>query len=187
MIRASIWLLSALMLITCTPQESQPKEAQEVPSTIDYAKQLEEMDITLIQPSSPIANYVNITQSGQLLFLAGKGPQLPDKTYITGKVGHDLSVQEAYQAARQAGIIQLSVLQEYLGDLNRVKRIIKVKGMVNAVDDFGDHPEVINGYSDLMVQVFGERGKHARAAVGMGSLPRNMAVEIEMIVEIYQQ
>ena len=122
---------------------------------------------------------------GNLLFLAGKGPKKPDGTYIIGKVGQDLTQEEGYAAARLTGELQLAVLKEHLGDLNKVKRIVKVLGMVNCTDDFGNQPEVVNGFSDLMVEVFGDKGKHARAAVGMNSLPRNTSVEIEMIVEIY--
>ena len=151
----------------------------------DVEENLKNLGITLPTPSAPIANYVNaVTTSDNLVFLAGKGPKKEDGTYITGKVGKDLSVKEGYAAARRSGIIQLGALKAAIGDLNRVKRIVKVLGMVNSTADFTDHPEVINGFSDLMVEVFGERGKHARAAVGMYSLPRNIAVEIEMIVEI---
>ena len=162
-----------------------PKEASAKLPNVDYDAKLTDLNIELTKPSPPVANYVNITQSGKILFLAGKGPNKPEGGYVTGKVGQDLTVEEGYDAARLVGIAQLSVLKDYLGDLNKVKRILKVKGMVNATSDFTNHPEVINGYSDLMVEVFGESGKHARAAVGMGSLPRNIAVEIEMIVETY--
>ena len=152
---------------------------------VDAEARIAELGIELPTPSSPVANYVNaVTTSGNLVFLAGKGPRKPDGTYITGKVGRDLTVEEGYQAARQTAINQLAVLKAHLGDLNKVKRVVKVLGMVNATDDFANHPEVINGFSDLIVEVFGTAGKHARAAVGMGSLPRNIAVEIEMIVEI---
>jgi enamine deaminase RidA (YjgF/YER057c/UK114 family) len=116
--------------------------------------------------------------------MAGKGPKKEDGTYITGQVGKDLTVEEGYAAARITGIQQLAALKAEIGDLNKVTRIVKVTGMVNAIPGFGDQPEVINGFSDFMVEVFGEKGKHARAAVGMGSLPRNIAVEIEMIVEV---
>ena len=105
---------------------------------------------------------------------------------MTGKLGSDLAVAEGYKAARLAGISQLAVLKAELGNLNKVKRVVKVLGMVNASPDFTDQPEVVNGFSDLMVEVFGERGKHARAAVGMGSLPRGIAVEVEMVVEVYE-
>lgn len=154
-------------------------------TTIDFDQKLKDLNIVLTEPSPPVANYVNITQSGKLLFLAGKGPNKPGGGYITGKVGQDLTVEEGYQAARLAGIAQLSVIKHHVGDLNKIKRILKVTGMVNAVPDFTNQPEVINGFSDLMVEVFGDKGKHARAAVGMGSLPRNIAVEVELIVETY--
>lgn len=153
--------------------------------TLDFSARLDSLGIVLVKPSPPVANYVNITQSGKLLFLAGKGPTRPEGGYVTGQVGADLTIEEGYKAARLAAIAQLSVLNDYLGDLNKVKRILKVTGMVNAVSGFGDQPEVINGFSDTMVAVFGEKGKHARAAVGMGSLPRNIAVEVDVIVEIY--
>ncbi len=151
----------------------------------DAETNLAQLGIELPEASAPVANYVNaVTTSGNLVFLAGKGPKKADGTYITGKVGKDLTVEEGYAAARLTGINQLAVLKSHLGSLNRVKRIVKVTGMVNCTPEFGDQPEVINGFSDLMVEVFGEKGKHARAAVGMGSLPRGIAVEIEMIVEI---
>ena len=150
----------------------------------DPEAKLADLGITLGTPSSPVANYVNVVRTGNLLFLAGKGPTQANGELITGKVGGELTVEQGYEAARVTGINQLTVLKAELGNLNRVKKVVKVLGMVNAVPEFGDHPEVINGFSDLMVEVFGERGKHARAAVGMGSLPRNIAVEIEMIVEV---
>lgn len=152
--------------------------------TIDAETRLAELGIQLPEASEPVANYVNAVRTGNLLFLAGKGPKKADGSYITGKVGADLTLGEAQEAARLTAINQLAVLKAELGDLNKVKRIVKVTGMVNAGPDFGNQPEVINGFSNLMVEVFGERGKHARAAVGMGSLPRNIAVEIDIIVEI---
>ncbi len=150
----------------------------------DVMAKLEELGISLPDVPPPVANYVNAVPTGNLIFLAGKGPNRPEGGYITGKVGQDLTEEEGYAAARLTGIVQLAALKAEIGDLNRVKRIVKVLGMVNATPDFTNHPEVINGFSDLMVEVFGDRGKHARAAVGMGSLPRNIAVEIEMIVEV---
>lgn len=189
-------LITTLILLTACQQKEHGHDHgddkghkhshdQKPPSNIDFDKKLDELGIVLTKPSPPVANYVNITQSGKLLFLAGKGPNKPEGGYVTGKVGQDLTVEEGYAAARLAGIAQLSVIKDHLGDLNKVKRILKVKGMVNAVPDFANQPEVINGFSDLMVEVFGDKGKHARAAVGMGSLPRNISVEIEMIVETY--
>jgi enamine deaminase RidA (YjgF/YER057c/UK114 family) len=142
------------------------------------------MGITLPEASSPVANYVNGVQTGNLIFLSGKGPLQSNGKYITGKLGKSLSIEEGYKAAQLTGVNQLAVLKSMLGNLIRVKRIVKVLGMVNATPEFTDHPKVINGYSDLMVAVFGEKGKHARAAVGMGSLPSDIAVEIEMIVEV---
>jgi len=147
-------------------------------------QRLRELGIELPPASVPVATYVNAVTTGNLVFLAGKGPQKPDGSYITGKVGKDLTIEEGYAAARLTGINQLAALKAHLGSLDRVKRIVKVNGMVNCHSDFTNQPEVINGFSDLMVEVFGEKGKHARAAVGMNSLPRNIAVEVEMIVEI---
>lgn len=148
---------------------------------------LKDLGIELSEPSSPVANYVNVVRVGNLLFLSGKGPLQTNGENITGKLGGELSIEEGYKAAQITAINQLSVLKSELGNLNKVKRVVKVLGMVNATPDFSDHPKVINGYSDLMVKVFGDKGKHARAAVGMGSLPGNIAVEIEMIVEIFEE
>lgn len=145
---------------------------------------LDSLGIELPEISPPAANYVNAVRTGNLIFLAGKGPRKADGTYITGKVGQDLTVEEGYEAARITALNQLAVLKAELGELSRVKHVVKVLGMVNCGPDFGNQPEVINGFSDLMVQVLGERGKHARAAVGMGSLPRGIAVEVELIVEV---
>ena len=150
----------------------------------DAETKLKAMKIELPVLSKPLANYVHVVRSGNLLFLAGKGPSKSDGTYITGKVGKDLTIEKGSEAARLTAINQLAVLKAELGSLNKVKRIIKVLGMVNCEADFKDHPKVINGFSDLLVQVFGDKGKHARSAVGMCSLPNNMAVEIELIVEV---
>jgi len=150
----------------------------------DAETKLKEKGIVLIPPSSPVANYVNAVRAGNLLYLAGKGPLKADNTYITGKVGKDLTIEQGYEAARITAINHLAVLKNELGSINKVKRIVKVLGMVNCTEDFKDQPKVINGYSDLMVEIFGDNGKHARSAVGMNALPFNMAVEIEVIVEI---
>lgn len=148
-------------------------------------EKLKQSGITLPVPQKPIANYVNAVRVGNIIYLAGKGPNKPDGTNITGKVGKELNIQQGYDAARLTGINQLAVLKAELGSLNKVKRIIKVLGMVNCTEDFIDQPKVINGYSDLMVEIFGENGKHARSAVGMYMLPGNIPVEVEMIVEVY--
>ena len=145
---------------------------------------LKELGITLKSPPSPVANYIPIQQTGNLIYLSGQGPRNENGEFITGKVGSDITAEEAYDLARNTAINLLSAMNSYLGSLDRVSKIVKVLGMVNAVQDFKDHPKVINGCSDLFVEVFGEKGKHARSAVGMGSLPNNMAVEIEIIVEI---
>ena len=153
-------------------------------SSFDPEARLRELGITLPMAPSPVANYINGVQAGNLLFLAGKGPRRADGSEMTGKVGVDFSIEEGYEAARLAAINQLAVMKGMLGDLNRVKRIVKVLGMVNCLPDFIQQPAVINGFSDLMVAVFGERGVHARAAVGVISLPRAQAVEIELVVEV---
>lgn len=162
---------------TKAPEES-------VDADYDPEGKLRELGIVLNTASSPIANYVNAVRVGNLVYLSGKGPLKADGENITGKVGQDLTLEEGYEAARITGINQLSVLKSELGNLNKVRRIVKVNGMVNCPPDFTDQPKVVNGYSDLMVAVFGERGKHARAAVGMGSLPGNIAVEVDMVVEV---
>ena len=148
------------------------------------ASRLEELGIELPRASPPVANYVNAVRTGNLLFLSGKGPLRPDGSLIKGKVGTDLTVEQGYEAARLTGLNLLAALQRELGSLDHVRQIVKVLGMVNAGPEFEEHPKVINGFSDLMVEVFGERGRHARSAVGMGSLPDGIAVEIEMIVEV---
>ncbi|MEM1123594.1 MAG: RidA family protein, partial [Bacteroidota bacterium] len=150
----------------------------------DVEEKLKELGITLPVLGKPVANYVHAVTSNNLVFLAGKGPRTDEGKNIVGKLGKDLTVEQGYEAARWAGINLLAALKGEIGDLNRVARIVKVKGMVNAVPEFVDHSKVINGFSDLMVAIFGDKGKHARAAVGMSSLPGNMAVEIEVVVEI---
>jgi enamine deaminase RidA (YjgF/YER057c/UK114 family) len=147
-------------------------------------RRLKELGIELTKPTSPIANYVNAVRTGNLLYLAGKGPGLPGKPLPAGKVGRDFTIEQGYGFARETGLSLIAVMKAELGDLDRVRRIVKVLGMVNGTPEFGNQPEVINGCSDLFVEVFGDRGRHARSAVGMGSLPRGIPVEIEVIVEI---
>ena len=162
-----------------------------IPSTLAFSQDVEErikeLGITLGEPTKPIANYVKAVTTGNLVFLAGHGPALPAGGNVTGKVGRELTIEDGKRAARLAGISMLASLKAEIGDLNRVKRIVKVTGMVNCTDDVTQQPQVINGFSDLMVEIFGQKGKHARAAVGMNSLPSNIAVEIEMVVEIEQE
>lgn len=150
----------------------------------DPEARLSELNIVLPTPPKPVANYVNGVRTGNLIFLAGKGPKRADGTELTGKLGLDVTIEEGYEGARLTAINQLAVLKEMLGNLNKVKRIVKVLGLVNSDPSFIEQPKVINGFSDLMVEVFGEKGKHARAAIGVASLPRGQAVEIELVVEV---
>ena len=148
-------------------------------------KRLKELGIRLAAVTPPVANYVNAVRTGNLLYLAGKGgPPGPDGKRPQGKLGREYTVEQGYQHARDTGLEILAVIRSELGSLDRVKRVVKVLGMVNAVPEFEDHPKVINGCSDLLVEVFGDRGRHARSAVGMGSLPMQIPVEIEVIVEV---
>lgn len=140
--------------------------------------------ITLPNLSAPVANYVNAVRTGNLLFLSGKGPSDQTGKYMIGKLGSNLTIEEGYAAARLTAINQLAVLKKELGDLSKIKRIVKVLGLVNSSSDFYDQPKVMNGFSDLMVLALGEKGKHARSAIGTNTLPFNMAVEVELIVEI---
>ncbi|TVZ16423.1 RidA family protein [Maribacter sp. MAR_2009_72] len=187
-----IYLFVVLVWSSCTNvdrklEESTTLNNQVLQSNYDPEAKLDSLGISLRDIGNPLANYVHAARSGNLMFLAGKGPRQADGENIVGKLGQDLSVEEGYLAAREAGINQLSVLKKELGSLKKVKRIVSVHGMVNATADFTDHSKVINGYSNLMVAVFGNQGKHARAAVGMVSLPGNMAVEVEMVVEVYPE
>ena len=145
---------------------------------------LKKLGIELPPASAPVANYVNAVRTGNLLFLAGKGPAAVDGKRPSGKVGRDFTVEQAYQHARSTGLELLAAIRAELGSLDRVKRVVKLLGMVNAVPEFTDQPRVINGCSDLFVEVFGDAGRHARSAVGMGSLPLGIPVEIECIVEV---
>jgi enamine deaminase RidA (YjgF/YER057c/UK114 family) len=165
-------LLLAFNAFVCSVTAQSPEE------------KLKELGIVLPPASKPIANYVNAVRTGNLIFLAGKGPKRADGTDVTGKVGKDLTIEQGYEAAKLVAINQLAVLKAELGDLKKVKRIVKVLGMVNCESSFTEQPKVINGFSDFMVAVFGEKGKHARSAVGMHALPNNIAVEIELIVEV---
>ncbi len=147
---------------------------------------LTELGITLPEPPRPVANYVGAVRAGNLLFLSGHGPLRPDSTpSTTGKVGRDLDVPRAYAVAREVGLSLLATARAELGSLDRVQRVVKVLGMVHSAEGFGQQPQVINGCSDLLVDVFGAAiGKHARSAVGMAELPMNIPVEIEMILEV---
>jgi enamine deaminase RidA (YjgF/YER057c/UK114 family) len=176
--RAALSMVGGAMLTLIVLPVSAPAQ-----TAASAEARLKELNITLPPDSVPAANFVNAVQTGKLLFLSGNTPgaQWP----LKGKVGKDLTVEQGYQSARQAGLIMLGKIRTALGSLDRVKRTVKVLGMVNSADGFSDQPRVVNGFSDLMVEVFGEAiGKHARSAVGMAGLPGNAAVEVEMIVEV---
>jgi enamine deaminase RidA (YjgF/YER057c/UK114 family) len=146
---------------------------------------LKDKNIELPPVPGPAGNYVHAVRTGNLLYLSGKGPFDPSGGPApTGKVGGDVSAEDAYQHARSVGLTLISVMKDELGSLDKVKQIVKVLGMVNAVPEFGQQPQVINGCSDLFVEVFGDAGRHARSAVGMGSLPNGITVEIEVIIEV---
>ncbi len=147
-------------------------------------RRLEELNIQLPDAPQPVAIYRPAVQVGNLLFVSGHGPNRADGTQITGKVGVELTAEEAKEAARVTGLCILSTVRNSLGSLDRVVRVVKVLGMVNATPDFGEQPQVINGFSELMMEVFGDPGKGARSAVGMGSLPGNIPVEVEAIFEV---
>jgi enamine deaminase RidA (YjgF/YER057c/UK114 family) len=147
-------------------------------------KRLKELNISLPEPSKPVANYVSVVRTGNLLFLSGHVPYNDGKTILSGKLGKELTVQDGYQVARNAALNCIATIKAAVGDLDKVRRVVKLMGMVNSTEDFKDHPKVINGASDLMVEVFGEAGKHARSAVGMSSLPIGFPVEIEMVIEV---
>lgn len=143
---------------------------------------LAELGIELPEPVQPAANYVRWYQTGNLLFISGTGPTSRSPT---GKVGAEVSIEDAYQAARDIGLQILATAREALGgDLDRITHAVKVLGMVNTAPDFPDHPKVINGCSDVLVEVLGERGRHTRSAVGLGGLPNNICVEIEATFEV---
>ena len=147
-------------------------------------QRLKELKIALPILSDPIGTYVQAKQVGALLYLSGKGPRNPDGTTPKGKLGATMTIEDGYRAAREVGLMLIAAMKFALGDLDRVTDVVKLLGMVNATPDFEDHPKVINGCSDLFVEVFGERGRHARSAVGMSSLPGGIPVEIEAIVAV---
>jgi enamine deaminase RidA (YjgF/YER057c/UK114 family) len=145
---------------------------------------LEQMGIKLPAAVTPVANYVPAVRTGNLVFLSGHGPFKEDGSLITGKVGADLTVEEGYETARRVAIGLLGSLKAEIEDLDKVRRVVKLLGLVNCTPEFGDQPKVINGASDFLVEIFGDKGRHARSAVGTNALPMNIGVEIEMIVEV---
>lgn len=176
--------LAAIMVVGWLIQTTVPRPAVGAVEDFDPQAKLRSLGIELPTPPAPVANYVRIVRTGNLVFTSGHGPAKPDGSYVKGKVGKDLTIAEGYEAARLTAIALLASLQKELGDLAKVRRVVKVTGMVNSDPQFTDQSKVINGCSDLLVEVFGERGRHARAAVGMASLPMGIAVEIEIVVEV---
>ncbi len=185
-VAGSVGLLMAMVFGACAVSSNEPSGAAPgaVRSQGRVAARLAELGLELPEPTPPVANYVRAVTSGNLVFLAGHVPVADDGTLIAGRLGADISVEVGYQLARRTGIALLASLRQEIGDLDRVVRVVKVVGMVHSTPEFGEQPEVVNGCSDLLVEVFGEAGKHARSAVGMAALPRGAALEIEMIVEV---
>jgi enamine deaminase RidA (YjgF/YER057c/UK114 family) len=147
-------------------------------------EKLAQMGLSLPTPAAPAGNYIGAVQVGNLLFVSGHGPRRQGESYITGKVGRDLTIEQAYEAAKIVMLNCLASVKREIGDLDRVKRIVKLLGMVNCTEDFTEQPKVINGASDLLVALYGEAGRHARSAVGMQQLPMSIPVEIEMVIEV---
>ncbi len=147
-------------------------------------EKLKKLGYTLSETTAPVGSYISAYRTGNLVYLAGVGPRREDGSRIVGKLGRDLTVEEGYEAARRCALSSLANLKAAIGDLDKVVHFVKVLGMVNSDPEFTEPPAVINGYSDLMVEVFGERGRHARSAVGMATLPSGIAVEVEAIIEV---
>lgn len=147
-------------------------------------ERLAERGLKLPELAAPIANYVPYRWAGNLLYISGQGPKRPDGTYRAGRLGKTAGIEEGYAEARATGLLLLAVARSAIGQLSRIESVVKLLGMVNAEPEFADHPKVINGCSDLLVEILGEAGRHARSAVGMGSLPNGMMVEIEAILLI---
>lgn len=179
MTRLKNFILLPILVVFFSSPFSNAQSTKKDPET-----RIKELRIQLRTPGPPSANFVGAVRVGTMVYLSGQGPLKADGKYMIGKVGSEFNLEQAQAAARLTGICLLEALKAEVGNLNNVKRIVKVLGMVNAVPSFDQHSQVINGFSDLMVEVFGEDGRHARSAIGLGSLPRNIPVEIEMIVEM---
>jgi enamine deaminase RidA (YjgF/YER057c/UK114 family) len=161
-----------------------PHIASKQGATMGAEARVKALGIELPPAPRPLGSYVTAARSGNLLFTSGHGPLRDGRVAYLGKVGRELTVEQGQEAARLTGLNLLATVRDAVGSLDRVRRVVKVLGMVQCADDFTDQPKVINGFSDLMVEVFGDAGRHARSAVGMGSLPFGIPVEIEMIVEV---
>jgi enamine deaminase RidA (YjgF/YER057c/UK114 family) len=185
---ATLWLLIPILFLTIALFTGMGKTSgsdQDPLYDYDVEERIAELGIELQTPTPPTANYVRAIRTGNLVFLAGHGPDRPEGGQVTGTMGTgELTLEEGQEAARFTGISLLTSLKAEIGDLNKVSRVVKVTGMVNADPSYTEHSQVINGFSDLMVEIFEDRGRHARASVGMSSLPGNIPVEIDMIVEV---
>ena len=186
------YLFLILFLINCTSNDREAVDYSLMNKPLydyDVEEKIKKLNIELPIPGEPIANYVptvrfSETKNSMLVYVSGTGPRKENGDYLTGRLGDDMTIEEGYDAAKLTGINILASLKKEIGDLNKIKRFVKVIGMVNSTADFYQQPAVINGFSDFIVEVFGDRGKHARSAVGMVSLPSNIAVEIEVVVEV---
>lgn len=179
---AGVFILSSHFAFSQENVVTNGKNATTVHTNTPESK-LTELGIVLPKTSPPTNSYLPSVSTQGMIYLSGKGPRKDDGSYITGKLGKDLITSQGYEAARNIAIGQLTELKATLGDLSKVKRIVKVTGFVNSTADFQEQSKVLDGFSDLMVEIFGEQGKHARTSVGVASLPFNMAVEVEVIVE----
>ncbi len=186
------YLFLILFLVDCTSNDRAAVDYNLMNKPLydyDVEEKIKQLNIELPTPGEPIANYVptvrfSETKNSMLVYVSGTGPRKENGDYLTGRLGDDMTIEEGYDAAKLTGINILASLKKEIGDLNKIKRFVKVIGMVNSTADFYQQPAVINGFSDFIVEVFGDRGKHARSAVGMVSLPSNIAVEIEVVVEV---
>ena len=186
------YLFLILFLVNCTSNDREAVDYSLMNKPLydyDVEEKIKQLNIELPIPGEPIANYVptvrfSETKNSMLVYVSGTGPRKENGDYLTGRLGDDMTIEEGYDAAKLTGVNILASLKKEIGDLNKIKRFVKVIGMVNSTADFYQQPAVINGFSDFIVEVFGDRGKHARSAVGMVSLPSNIAVEIEVVVEV---
>jgi enamine deaminase RidA (YjgF/YER057c/UK114 family) len=181
----SLLFLTAALL-SCNPkqEDAAKKETDASADTVNIEARLKELNIELTTPKPPTANFVKTVRVGNLVYTSGHGPDRAEGGPLTGRVGDDLTLEQGQEAARLTGVSLLSSLKAEIGDLSKVKRVVKVLGMVQSTPEFKDQPKVMNAFSDMMVAIFGVKGKHARSAVGMSALPGNIAIEIEMIVEV---
>jgi enamine deaminase RidA (YjgF/YER057c/UK114 family) len=182
----SLLFLISAALLSCNPkqEDAAKQETAAAADTVNIEARLKELNIELTTPKPPTANFVKTVRVGNLVYTSGHGPDRAEGGPLIGRVGDDLTLEQGQEAARLTGISLLSSLKAEIGDLSKVKRVVKVLGMVQSTPEFKDQPKVMNAFSDMMVAIFGDKGKHARSAVGMSALPGNIAIEIEMIVEV---